>query len=179
VVVDPFAGGGSTIDVCKKRLRRYWVADRKPVVERQHEICEHDLTAGLPRVPWQDVKVVYLDPPYWKQAEGRYSNDPTDLANMPLEEFTKALATIINGFAKKLSPSAVIALLMQPTQWNAPDHRYTDHIWDMARLVKLPIELRVQCPYESQQCTAQQVDWAKANRKVLVISRELVIWKVK
>jgi DNA modification methylase len=24
VVVDPFAGGGSTIDICKKRLRRYW-----------------------------------------------------------------------------------------------------------------------------------------------------------
>jgi site-specific DNA-adenine methylase len=30
IVVDPFAGGGSTIDVCKKRFRRYWVSDRKP-----------------------------------------------------------------------------------------------------------------------------------------------------
>lgn len=29
VVVDPFAGGGSTIDLCKKRLRRYFVSDRK------------------------------------------------------------------------------------------------------------------------------------------------------
>jgi hypothetical protein len=34
VVVDPFAGGGSTIDVCRKRFRRYWVSDRKPIVER-------------------------------------------------------------------------------------------------------------------------------------------------
>ncbi|MEI7610302.1 MAG: DNA methyltransferase [Rhodospirillaceae bacterium] len=34
IVVDPFGGGGSTIDLCKKRLRRYHVSDRKPVVER-------------------------------------------------------------------------------------------------------------------------------------------------
>jgi DNA-directed RNA polymerase specialized sigma24 family protein len=72
VVVDPFAGGGSTVDICKKRFRRYWVSDRKPVPERAHQIREHDLTDGLPKLPrWQDVKLVYLDPPYWKQAEGR------------------------------------------------------------------------------------------------------------
>ena len=26
IVVDPFAGGGSTIDICKKRLRRYYIS---------------------------------------------------------------------------------------------------------------------------------------------------------
>ena len=109
--MDPFGGGGSTIDVCKKRFRRYWVSDRKPVPERAHQIREHDLTTGLPGLSrWQDVKLVYLDPPYWKQAEGQYSDDPTDLANMPLEEFNRALAGVINGFSKKLSPGAVIAL---------------------------------------------------------------------
>jgi hypothetical protein len=51
-------------------------------------------------------------------------------------------------------------------------------VWDMAKLVKLPIDLRVQCPYESQQCNAQMVQWAEASRKVLVLSRELVIWRV-
>src|ERR1700733_6735965 len=30
IVVDPFAGGGSTIDLCQHRYRRYWVADREP-----------------------------------------------------------------------------------------------------------------------------------------------------
>jgi ParB-like chromosome segregation protein Spo0J len=179
IVVDPFAGGGSTIDICKKRFRRYWVSDRKRPVEREHQIREYDLTAGLPKIPrWQDVQLVYLDPPYWKQAEGRYSNDPTDLANMALEQFTESLAGIINGFAKKLKPGAVIALLLQPTQWKAENHEYTDHVADMMRSVKLPIDLRVQCPYESQQCTAQMVEWAKQNRKVLVLSRELVIWRI-
>ena len=38
VVVDPFAGGGSTLDVCRKRFRRCWVSDRKPIVERERDI---------------------------------------------------------------------------------------------------------------------------------------------
>lgn len=178
VVIDPFAGGGSTIDICKKRFRRYFVSDRKPIVEREKEIRLHDLTGGLPKPPqWKDVRLVYLDPPYWKQAEGQYSDDPTDLANMPLEQFNEALAGIINGFAKKLT-DAYIALIIQPTQWKAPERQYTDHVGDMLRAVKLPVDMRYSVPYESQQCNAQMVEWAKENKTCLVLSREIVVWKV-
>jgi DNA-binding XRE family transcriptional regulator len=184
IVVDPFGGGGSTIDVCKKWNRRYYVSDRKPIVAREHEIRLHDLTTGLPSVPrWKDVDLVYLDPPYWKQAEGQYSDDPTDLANMPLEEFNAALAGIVNEFGKKLKASARttpqhIALIIQPTQWKAPDRGFVDHVGDMLRMVKLPVDMRYSVPYESQQCTAQMVDWAKANRRCLVLTREIVVWRV-
>ena len=178
IIVDPFAGGGSTIDVCKKRFRRYFVTDRKPIVEREKEIRTHDLTEGLPKPPsWQDVKLVYLDPPYWKQAEGQYSDDPTDLANMSLEDFNKSLAGIINGFAKKLT-DAHIALIIQPTQWKAPERQFTDHVGDMLRAVKLPVAMRYSVPYESQQCNAQMVEWAKKNKTCLVLTREIIVWKV-
>ncbi len=179
IVVDPFAGGGSTIDVCKKRFRRYYVSDRKPVVEREHEIRQADITESLPGPSrWEDVKLVYLDPPYWKQAEGQYSDDPSDLANMDLDAFTKALASLVKSYAKKLKPGARIALIIQPTQWKAPERAYTDHVADLLREVKLPVDMRIQCPYESQQCNAQMVEWAKENRKLLVLSRELVVWRV-
>jgi hypothetical protein len=178
VVVDPFAGGGSTIDICKKRLRRYFVSDRKPIVEREKEIRTHDLTSGLPKPPqWKDVKLVYLDPPYWKQAEGQYSNDPTDLANMPLDEFNKSLAGIIGDFAKKLS-GAYVALIIQPTQWKSPNREFVDHVGDMLRAVKLPVEMRYSVPYESQQCNAQMVEWAKDAKQCLVLTREIVVWRV-
>jgi hypothetical protein len=62
VIVDPFAGGGSTIDICKKRFRRYWVADRKPIVEREKEIRRHDMTEGVPRLPWKDVGLAKPEP---------------------------------------------------------------------------------------------------------------------
>lgn len=185
IVVDPFAGSGSTIDMCKKRNRRYWVADRKPIVEREHEIRKHDLVSEsgvqMPAVPrWKDVKLVYLDPPYWLQAQGQYSQDPTDLANMPLEQFNEALSGVIHGFAKKLKNGEprYIALIIQPTQWKAPERQFVDHVGDMLRMVKLPVEMRFSVPYESQQCNAQMVEWAKANRKCLVLTRELVVWRV-
>jgi len=183
IVVDPFGGGGSTIDACKKWSRRYYVSDRKPIVAREHEIRLHDLTTGLPSVRWKDVDLIYLDPPYWKQAEGQYSDDPTDLANMELEQFNTALAGIINGFAKKLKDSAndkpaYIALIIQPTQWKAPDRQFTDHIGDMLRAVKLPVDMRYSVPYESQQCTPQMVEWTKAAKRCLVLTREIIVWRV-
>lgn len=178
VVVDPFAGGGSTIDVCKKRFRRYFVSDRKPIVEREKEIRQHDLTTGLPKPPqWKDVKLVYLDPPYWKQAEGQYSNDPSDLANMSLEDFNKALSGIIKDYAAKLS-DAHIALIIQPTQWKSEGRKIVDHIADMIRAVKLPIVARYSAPYSTEQYTAQMVDWAKEHRQCLVLTREIVVWRV-
>ena len=179
IVVDPFAGGGSTIDVCKKRFRRYWVSDRVIVPKREGQIREWDITEGLPPVPrWKDVKLVYLDPPYWKQMENQYSQDPNDLANMNLDKFNSTLLGLINKFAKKLQPGSQIALIIQPTQWNAPNREYTDHVADMIRLVKRPIIMRIQCPYESQQATAQMVTWAKENRQLLVLSRELIVWEI-
>jgi len=179
IVVDPFAGGGSTIDLCRKRLRRYYVSDRLPIVEREKEIRKLDITEGLPELKgrWGDVRLVYLDPPYWKQSEGQYSKDKTDLANMALDEFTKTLAGVINGFARKLT-NAYVALIIQPTQWKAPDREFTDHVGDMLRAVKLPVDMRFSVPYESQQCTAQMVEWAKDNKRCLVLTREIVVWKV-
>lgn len=182
IVVDPFAGGGSTIDVCKKRGRRYYVSDRKPIVEREHEIRSHDLTTGLPAIPrWKDVKLVYLDPPYWKQAEGKYSDDAEDLANMSLARFNETLSGIIVDFAKKLSgykEPKYIALIIQPTQWKAPERRFTDHVGDMLRNVPIPVCMRYSVPYESQQCTAQMVDWAKESKQTLVLTREIIVWSV-
>jgi len=178
VVVDPFGGGGSTIDICKRRFRRYWVSDRIPVVERESEIRKWDVVEGLPPLPrWKDIGLVYLDPPYWKQAEGKYSDSPNDLANMPLDLFNKTLSNLITNVSKKLKSGAHIALIIQPTQWNA-DRKYTDHVADMLKVVNLPIEMRISCPYESQQANAQMVEWAKENKTVLVLTRELIVWRV-
>lgn len=185
IVVDPFAGGGSTIEVCQKRLRRYFVSDRKPIVERWKEIRQHDIKAGPLKPPgWMDVSLVYLDPPYWKQAEGQYSDDADDLANMPLEEFNAALSGIIKDYAARISSSkrekpAYIALIIQPTQWKSPEKSFSDHVGDMLRLVDLPVDMRYSVPYESQQCTAQMVIWAKENRRCLVLTREIIVWEVR
>ena len=179
IVVDPFAGGGATIDVCKKRLRRYWISDRKPIIEREKEIRNLDITnEDIPlNKRWSEVTLTYLDPPYWKQVEGKYSNDPTDLANMTLEDFTNTLVNFVNKIGEKQT-HGVIAMLMQPTQWNASERQYTDHVIDIIKGVNLPVKYRVSVPYSTQQYTPQMVNWAKENKELLVLTRELIIWRV-
>ncbi len=182
IVLDPFAGGGSTIDVCKKRLRRYWVSDRKPIIERENEIRNLDIAKELPDFNnrWGDVKLVYLDPPYWKQAENKYSEEKEDLANMSLEEFNLSLSNIVNNISKKLSKGSHIALLIQPTQWKSADKDFTDHVFEMVKLADKRLKLinRISCPYSTQQCTPQQVIYAKENKILLVLSRELIVWTI-
>lgn len=183
IVIDPFAGGGSTVDVCKYRMRRYWASDRKPIVERETEIRKLDIAQELPPLNkrWSEVTLTYLDPPYWKQAENQYSTDAEDLANQSLEEFTENLIGVVNRIADKQSRGA-IALIIQPTQWKADNREFTDHIMHLVNGVKhkkLVLANRVQCPYSTEQCLPQQVEWAKANKKLLVISRELIIWEVR
>jgi hypothetical protein len=182
IVIDPFAGGGSTIDLCKTRLRRYLVSDRKPIDIRE-DIRTHDIKDGVLSPPqWKDVRLVYLDPPYWKQAQNQYSQDAEDLGNMDLEQFNNSLSTLIKQYAEKLKRAQVkgayIALIIQPTQWNSENREFVDHVGDMLRMVKLPVKMRYSVPYESQQCNAQMVEWAKANKQCLVLTRELVVWEV-
>jgi hypothetical protein len=182
IVLDPFAGGGSTIDVCKKRLRRYYVSDRKPIVERENEIRKLDIVDELPKLNkrWAEVTLTYLDPPYWKQAENQYSKDKEDLANQSLEDFTKNICSVVDNIAKKQS-KGIIALIIQPTQWKAENKEFTDHVFHIINGIKsknLLLENRISCPYSTQQCTPQMVNWAKENKKLLVLSRELIIWRI-
>jgi transposase-like protein len=178
IVIDPFAGSGSTIEVCKKRLRRYWVSDRKPIPERAHEIRLWDMTEGLPPLHnWRDAKLVYLDPPYWKQAEGDYSQAPSDLANMTLEDFTTTLARVISDFGKKLQTGAHIALIIQPTHWYATKHTYIDHAMDMMKAIKLPLARRIACPCDTPRYT-EYLKWCLEHREMLSLNREIIVWRV-
>ena len=183
VVVDPFAGGGSTINLCKHRLRRYWVSDRVPIVERR-DIRQYDILDGPPPLHkrWGDVALLYLDPPYWKQAEGEYSDDTQDLANMDLDQFHETLSWFIRQCSEKMKTGTHIAMLMQPTQWHAQDRHFSeDHTFEI-RITLLDAPLRfvktISAPYESQQANAQQVNWAKENQDVLEIGRTITVWEV-
>lgn len=185
IVVDPFAGGGSTIDVCKKRLRRYWVSDYLPAVEREHEIRKADALGGPAplRQRWPNVKLLYLDPPYWKQALGMYGDSPNNLANMELDRFYDVLTGYIAECAKKMHAGSHIALIIQPTQWNAPNRQTVDHIVDVIMRLSengsLHYKRRISVPYSTQQYNAQQVNWAKENKDILGLGREVIIWATK
>jgi hypothetical protein len=54
----------------------------------------------------------------------------------------------------KFHPIANIFPLMTETEMLS----LADHITDILRLVRIPIEIRISVPYESQQCNAQMIE---------------------
>jgi len=179
VVYDPFVGGGTTIDMCKKWMRRYYVSDLNPIPAREEEIKKWDINQGLPN-DLPSPKFVFLDPPYWKQAEGKYSKDKEDLANMSLDNFYDSIETIIKNLKKKMK-EGYVAFVIQPTQWNN-DKKFEDHIIKVINIFEknsFKEEMRYSLPYSSQQCTPQMVNIAKQEKFPLNLIRDLVVFKKK
>ena len=131
IIFDPFGGGGTTIDVCKQMVRRYYVSDRKVIPGREKDIKEHDIVNGLPD-DLQKPKLVFLDPPYWKQAEGKYSEDAEDLGNMALNEFNSSMENLFSEISKRKIDK--IAVVIQPTQYSN-DFKWQDHIFDFDKML--------------------------------------------
>ena len=176
LVYDPFAGSGTTIDACREMYRQCIVSDLKPDKSRP-EIFEHDITKGLPDgMPKPDL--AFLDPPYWKQAEGKYSNSASDLANMSLDDFYSAMGKLFN----ELTGRGVerIALVIAPTQY-PNDLNFEDHIFKFDKILdgKYEIEMRYILPYSTQQYNGTQVEIAKEKKICLNTIRDLVVWRLK
>lgn len=176
IVFDPFGGGGTTVDVCKRMFRRHYVSDRKVIPGREEDIKTHDIKDGLPD-DLPKPKFTFLDPPYWSQSEKMYSESPDDLGNMTLDEFNNSMKNLL----KLLSYWKVerIAIVIQPTQYKN-NFVWTDHIFDFDKMLpSYGIEMRYILPYSTQQYLPQMVNKSKEENKCLGSHRDLVVWKLK
>lgn len=176
IVYDPFGGGGTTADVCKEMFRRYYVSDRKVIPGREKDIREHDIKDGLPD-DLPKPKMVFLDPPYWKQAENKYSEDKTDLANMSLDDFYKSMKLLFDNISDRKIDK--IALVISPTQY-PNDLNFEDHVFKFNDMLsKYEIEMRYILPYSTQQYNGTQVEIAKERNICLSRNRDLIVWRKK
>lgn len=178
IVVDLFAGSGTTIDVCKAMGRRVWASDIKPSTPNL-PIHPHDIANGWPADAPGKADLIILDPPYWQQAKGRYSDSPADLGNMTLGDFNAAWANVVAFCSKHLNKNGRLAYIISPSTVD-DDTTVVDHATDMldaCRKNKLAIERRIIVPYQTQQATGQAVEWARSHRRMLKLYRDLVVLK--
>src|SRR3990167_8593572 len=174
VVIDPFAGGGVTHDVC-----RWWSDTMWPILcasfdaqPCRPEIIQHDITTGFPKSA-QDASLIFLDPPYWKQKRGEYSGG-INLADLSLSEFHEALEKIIRDGMARLIPDGHLALLIGATR----DGQRHDHAAEMAfRLHDLELEERTIATYSTQQAAPYHVSAAKNGKFLLNRYRDLMVWE--
>jgi ParB-like chromosome segregation protein Spo0J len=131
LILDPFAGGGVTIDACADFVDRSCEAfDLTPVRE---DIKPWDILKGPPPVS-RPPDLIFLDPPYGPQKAGEYSKRDNDLANMSVEQFLKSMEKVFgywnhgwlvclmtvytrDGLGKYVHLPAKIAEAMERTGW--------------------------------------------------------------
>ena len=176
IVFDPFGGGGSTIDKCLERKRRYYVSDLTPIPAR-NDIRQWDITTRLPSallVP----DFVFLDPPYWKQAEGKYSDKLSDLSNIDLDGFITTIGEIAKNIKRKWAnnrPNGKLALIIGPYQknWQTTDLAFMCYQAIAKYLVPI---IRIQVPYSTQVHGGKYINNAKEAKQMLYLSRDLMIF---
>ncbi len=173
-VVDLFAGSGTTVDVAKRMGRRVWASDIRGNHYSPHlPIHQHDATTGWPADAPRKADLVFLDPPYWKQASGRYSTEPNEMAEMSFEAFMNAWWSVAKT---AMEHAKRVAYIISPTQLE--DGRVEDHAMSMAAVFFTNgwrVERRIIVPYSTQQATGQQVTWARENKRMLKLYRDLVV----
>ena len=143
-------------------------------------IHEHDITTGWHKSAPAKADFVLLDPPYWMQAAERYSSDPADLGNMSLGDFLAAWRKTIRTCADHLTPGGQLAFIVSPAEDTKGD-RVVDLAMHMCRVCEdqgLRCRRRIIALYNGhQQATGQQVIWARENKKLLKLYRDIIVMR--
>lgn len=177
VVFDPFGGGGSTLDMCRKRLRRCYISDLTPKPGMEDKIRPWDISEGLPK-DLPTPKLVFLDPPYWQQAKEKYSEKDTDLGNVDLEKFLDVISEVAKQSKRKWSKnnaSGKLAIIIGP--WKENGEKIDLALLCYERISKyLPIKERIIVPYNTQVHGGAYVNLAKEKKELLYLHRDLMVF---
>lgn len=115
LVVDPFAGGGITIDVCKAWNRRCVAYDIDP---KRPDIGKSDILSGYP-ANCVGANLVILDPPYWNMVGEEYSADGA--GSYTFGEFVDFLRTVAGHTASIVKPGGRAAFIIMPQYYRLPE----------------------------------------------------------
>jgi site-specific DNA-methyltransferase (adenine-specific) len=175
LVFDPFAGGGITIDACKKMKREHWVCDNGDLALQRPEVHRWDNRDGIPPLPG-NPKLTFLDPPYFQMMKGKWGEN--SISELSREEYLKFWETYSNQLYDFLKPGSYVAFIM--ADWR--DHKDpTKSIWisDYVKFFEsagFRIAEWVQAPLNYASKSAWVVLRDKENKRMTGVSRHLVVF---
>lgn len=175
LVVDPMAGGGTTLDVCESMGRRCLAYDIHPV---RSEIRTWNVKDGFPS-ECSGCDLVFCDPPYHTMLARRYAADGA--AKTPLTAWIAFLQQLARDTLAILRPGGHVALLLaNQTEKDLPaGHGYLDHAFygysALATAGFLP-ERRISCPMDGAYLP-QHVRRARVEGRMLGQVRDLIVMR--
>jgi len=172
-VVDPMAGGGTTLDVCQSMGRLCLAYDLDPV---RPDIVRHDIRNGFPPET-RGCDLIFCDPPYHTMLARMYAAG--GVASASLQGWITFLHELTRHSLATLRPGGYLALLLaSQTEKDLPSgYGYLDHsfIGYVAALQAgfLP-ERRISCPMDAAYLP-QHVQRARTERRMLGQVRDLLV----
>lgn len=174
VVVDPMAGGGTTIDVCRYLLRRYYCFDIDP---HRPDIKQWDIREGYPRLPYKPDFII-LDPPYWRLKRDEYSQNSAAMSSY--EEWLEFMRKLAKDSFNTLKTGGHVALFIQSflDEWESHKYIFANRdcftLFESAKFEGI-MEISLNIP--SQVKSFRDVTWAKKNNKLLSLKRDIFVFK--
>ena len=175
LVVDPMAGGGTTLDVCSAMGRRCLAYDLDPV---RPEIRQFDVRHGFPPES-RECSLVFCDPPYHTMLSGPYA--AFGVVPEPLTGWISFLGGLARHALDALRLGGHVALLLaNQTEKDLPAGLgYVDHAFlGYAALLGAgftPVR-RISCPMDGAYLP-QHVQRARAEGRLLGQVRDLLVMR--
>jgi ParB family transcriptional regulator, chromosome partitioning protein len=175
LVVDPMAGGGTTLDVCRAMGRHCLAYDIQP---SRPEISPHDIRRGFPTKA-TDCDLVFCDPPYHTMLARQYSAD--GIASVSFSDWRRFLHDLTRSVFTTLKPGGYFALLLAAqTEKDLPagigylDHAFLGYF--AALQAGFEPERRISCPM-SGAYRPEQIRRARREGRLLGQVRDLLIMR--
>jgi ParB-like chromosome segregation protein Spo0J len=175
LVVDPMAGGGTTLDVSLSMGRQCLEYDLHPA---RPEIRRHDIRHGFP-VAALGCDLIFCDPPYHTMLAARYP--PDSIASAPLTDWIAFLNNLARQALDTLRTGGYLAILLAtqtekdlPTGFGYLDHAFFGYVAAF-RAGFLP-ERRISCPMDGTYLP-QHVRRARHEGRLLGQVRDLIVMR--
>jgi hypothetical protein len=174
LVVDPMAGGGTTVDVCKYLQKRYYCGDIDP---RRSDIRQWDIRQGYPRLP-RKPKLIFLDPPYWRLKRAEYSTSGSAMGSYQV--WLVFIAKLSTDSARTVAPGGYIALMIESFLDEKETNEFLFLTQDCLNLFKRVglkgiQEISVNMPTQIK--SFRDVEYARRKHILLDLKRELVVFQ--
>ena len=176
LVIDPMAGGGSTIDACKKLNRRCVAYDINPLKEKG--IKYNDITKGFPN-ECENCDLIFLDPPYYKINRPLYGEQ--SVSALEIDEFNLFVIQLAKDCYKTVKVGGYTTFLMQNyyTEFASLNGHIDLTVGAIVFFAGAGFKLasRINCPQSSDVYSGWDIELAKQNGVMLNLVRDLLIFK--
>lgn len=177
LVVDPMAGGGSTIDACARLNRRCLAYDIQPLEEKG--IRGNDVRKdGFPPES-KGCDLIFLDPPYYKINRPLYSEE--SVSALEIDGFRAFVGNLARDCFNTVKNGGFVSFLIQNYYTKfASLNGYLDLTQEAIFYFSgagFKIVNRINCPQTSQVYSPSDVELAKQRGGMLNLVRDLTIFR--